>query len=109
MTKGEVENSTKKETTTTPDNLSESTTESSAMTVDDQGSKPNNEEKSADPAPFFNCLTQNGDLGGKVGKLTTRTRLCQLIACAAPVTTRGCGCFLVNFGIFLVRCIELRS
>ena len=47
------------------------------------------------PAPFFNCLTQNGDLGGKVEKLTTR--LCQLIACAAPVTTRGCGYFFGQF------------
>ena len=52
-------------------------------------------EKFYHPAPFFNCLTQNGDLGGKVGKLTTR--LCQLIACAAPITTRGCGCFFGQF------------
>ena len=42
-------------------------------------------------APFFNCLTQNGDFGGKVDKLAIR--LCQLIACAALVTTKGCGCF----------------
>ena len=39
--------------------------------------------------PFFDCLIQNEDLGGKLGGPQIHW-----FPCRAPVTTRGLGCFL---------------
>ena len=45
---------------------------SMVMMVDASGVKRDISKVSIKLAPLFNCLSQNGDLGGKVEKLTTQ-------------------------------------